>query len=76
VIRFDGQPGGEVELKVRWLLQEAEPGKLLLVRSSLIREPVEGTNYEALVAAEGEALAELAREMAAAIQRLQSTTPP
>ena len=63
VLRFQGQLGGNLDLKVHWILQ-APTGKVKAERVSVITEPVKGQGYEALVAAHGKAVEVLAAEIA------------
>jgi len=67
VMRFEGPIGGTVTLAARWSLHREEDGKVLSARESIVREPVEGQDYDALVAAMSRALATLSREIAEAI---------
>ena len=69
VIRFEGRPGGTVELIARWglLVGDSDEETLTTVQKSAISEPTDGSTYEALVAAHSRALAKLSREIADAI---------
>ncbi len=67
VTRFEGDIGKSVLLVARWSVSGEEEGKVPSARESNIREPVEGPDYDALVAAMSRALATLSREIAAAI---------
>ena len=67
VTRFEGDIGKSVLLVARWSVSGAEEGKVPSARESNIREPLEGPDYDALVAAMSRALATLSREIAAAI---------
>jgi uncharacterized protein len=65
VVRFDGELGKSASLVVRWsILRGADKTPLLIKRSS-IDEPVDGSDYAALVAAQSRAVARLCRKMAA-----------
>jgi len=68
VVQFDGTPGGDVVLIVKWGLFEADGKKLLLAKRSSFRESTGSATYEALVAAESKAVAALSREIAEAIR--------
>lgn len=68
VQRFDGYLGGEVRLKVRWSLLDGPRREALLNRYSDIRVSANGTSHAALVDAHSAALAELSREMIAAVK--------
>ena len=67
VTRFEGTIGGSVILAARWSVSREEDRKILFVHESIIKEPVEGQDYDALVEAMSRALAGLSREIAAAI---------
>jgi uncharacterized lipoprotein YmbA len=70
VQQFDGQLGERVVLDVTWMVTDQEGTNKLLVRRSLIEEPVPDNNYEALVVAESNALATLSRTIVEEIRRL------
>ena len=70
VQQFDGQPGNFVLLNTVWTIQERKGKKALYARRSIIRQPVSGNDYDALVAAHSQALAVLSREIAAAIKNI------
>lgn len=68
--RFDGTAGSDVELDARWSLtaRESEPAAK---GRSLVREPVQGDGYSALVAAQSRALGRLSRDVEAEIRALE-----
>lgn len=68
VFRFDGGLGNSVALHARWTLRGEDREKVLFAKTSNINEPVDGQDYEALVAAQSRALAGLSREIALAIE--------
>ncbi|MCK9376242.1 MAG: PqiC family protein [Syntrophobacterales bacterium] len=68
VVRCDGRLGDAAWLEARWSVVQGPEKKLLKIHRSNLREPVTGPDYPALVAAQSRALAELSREIAAAIQ--------
>ena len=70
VEQFDGQLGERVLLRVIWSLVGQEGKKELVVRKTLIEEPVLTNDYEGLVAAQSNALATLSREIVEAIRKL------
>jgi uncharacterized protein len=67
VMQFDSVPGDAVTIDARWTLRNL--GGTVLSGRSLVREPLPGTGYAALVAAHSRALATVSREIAAAIRR-------
>ncbi len=68
VVRCDGRLGAEAWLEARWSVFKGPEKKLLKMSRSNIREPVTGTDYAALVAAQSRALAKLSQEIVAAIK--------
>ena len=70
VEQFDGQLAERVVLEVTWMVTDQEGTNKLLVRKSLIEEPVSEKTYEALVVAESNALATLSRTIVEEIRRL------
>ena len=70
VEQFDGQLGERVVLDVTWMVTDQEGTNKLLVRKSLIEEPVSDKNYEALVEAKSNALNTLSRTIVEEIRRL------
>jgi uncharacterized lipoprotein YmbA len=65
--RFDGQFNEEVVLESRWTLFNKED-KPLLTRVTVIRQPISGTRYEALVAAMNQSLLSLGQEISAELK--------
>jgi hypothetical protein len=70
VEQFDGQLGEQVFLRVIWSLVGQEEANELVVRKTLIEEPVLTDDYEGLVAAQSNALATLSREIVEEIRKL------
>ena len=71
-IRFDGDLGENALLIARWTLFSGDGEDVLFMQRSSFSEPVNGDSYEALVSAESRALCALSREIAEAIQTLES----
>jgi uncharacterized lipoprotein YmbA len=69
---FEGQMGENVLLDVVWRVSGQEGQKAQTVKTSLIKEPVAAADYEALVAAKSQAIAQLSRQIAQEIRKLQS----
>jgi uncharacterized lipoprotein YmbA len=69
IVRCDGRLGDAAWLEVRWSIFEGPEKKLLKMNRSSIREPVTGTDYATLVAAQSRALAKLSQEITEVIQR-------
>jgi uncharacterized protein len=68
VVRCDGRLGDAASLEARWSILAGPEKKVLKTSRSVIREPVTGADYPALVAAQSRALARLSQEIAGAIQ--------
>ncbi len=73
VHRFDGNLGENVVLDITWTITGREARDVLLVRNSLLKAPVAGEEYEALVAAESSLLADLSKEIAREINLLNNS---
>ena len=72
VHQFDGKLGENVVLDVTWVLTGREARKILIVRKSELKEPINGMNYEAFVSAKSRILANLSRQIAYEIKTLYS----
>jgi uncharacterized protein len=68
IMRCDGRLNDAAWLEVRWSIMGGPEKKLLKTNRSSIREPVSGSDYAALVAAQSRAVARLSQEIAEAIQ--------
>jgi len=76
VVRFDGQLGEDALLVARWSIIDGQNNKLLTASRSSVREPVTGSDYAALVAAQSRVVGRLSREIVAVIQAAsQGQTP-
>ncbi|MGA7578281.1 MAG: membrane integrity-associated transporter subunit PqiC [Desulfobaccales bacterium] len=69
IVRCDGRLGDAAWLEARWSIFQGPEKKLIKINRSSIREPVTGTDYAAVVAAQSRALAQLSQEIAEAIQK-------
>ncbi|RJP76640.1 MAG: membrane integrity-associated transporter subunit PqiC [Desulfobacteraceae bacterium] len=69
--RFDGQLQGEVLLDVTWSMQKINHLEPLIVKRSVIHEPVLSGDYTGLVAAQSKALAGLAGQIADSVPMIQ-----
>jgi uncharacterized lipoprotein YmbA len=68
--RYDSQLSKEFLIDATWSVKDLNGNKPLLIRNSIIREPLATAAYEELVAAQSKALAALSAEMAKAILEL------
>jgi len=71
VEQFEGQLGESVFLLVTWSVVGQEGANELVVRKSLVEEPVSGNDYEGLVEAKSNALATLSWDIVNEIRRLK-----
>ncbi len=69
---FEGQMGENVVLDVVWRVSGQESQKIQAVKTSVIKEPLSAPDYDTLVAAKSQAIAQLSREIAQEIQKLLS----
>jgi len=69
ILQFDSMPGDAVAIDALWTVR-AEGHDRLITGRSTVREPVQGTDDAALVAAHSRALASVSRDIAAAIRRV------
>jgi uncharacterized lipoprotein YmbA len=72
VNQFDGRLGEYALLNVTWTITGRQPGDVLRVRNSVIKETVQSADYEDFVAAESRILAALSREMAREIMEIHA----
>ena len=72
VQQFDGRLGQYAQLDIIWTITGGQARQILLVRKSLIREPVQGADYDAFVAAKSRVLAKLSRHIARGIKEAHS----
>jgi uncharacterized lipoprotein YmbA len=63
---FEGQLGKNVVLDVVWRVAGQEGQKIQATKASVINEPLAAADYESLVAAKSQAIAQLSREIAQA----------
>lgn len=67
VLKFDGRPGGEVELSAHWVLEHSADKKVLASGHFQQQTNTAGTDYEQLVQAHNRLLDQFARQMAETI---------
>lgn len=71
VRRFEGRFGEALRLEVFWRVSDSKNQKKLIEKKSVIQEPLQDKNYEALVTAKSQALAKLSTEIVESIKNLQ-----
>jgi len=65
ILRLDGNLGGNVTLEAQWMaFGPKDLRKLVAIKRSTFREPLDGQDYQALVSAESRAIAKLSQEIA------------
>ena len=69
---FEGQLGENVVLDVVWRVSDQASQKILATKASVINETLASADYETLVAAKSQALAQLSREIVQEIRKLQA----
>lgn len=65
--RYDSRLSKEFLIDATWSIKDLDGNKPLLIRNSIIREPVATSTYEGLVATQSKALATLSEEIAKAV---------
>ena len=71
VIEFDGNPNGDATLLARWSLVSSDDGETMLVmKKSRYTKTPDDDDYESLVEALSETVADLSREIAEAVKAL------
>ena len=68
--QFDGLPGQYVQLDISWTITDREARRILLVHKTSIREPVQGEDFNAFVAAKSRTLETLSLQIARGIKEL------
>jgi uncharacterized lipoprotein YmbA len=72
ISRFDADANGNVVLAANWRLYSEESREVVVEKRSVFTEPVGGTGYTEIVAAQSRALAALSQEIAGAIRAASS----
>jgi len=70
VEQFDGRFGGDVVLNVTWSIWNQKDADELVIKNTLIKEPVSAEDYESLVAAQSRAIGTLSRAIVDEIERV------
>jgi uncharacterized lipoprotein YmbA len=71
VEQFDGELGGEMRLRVRWVIGPGDGGEVFSVGYSNLQQPIGSSSYGDLVRAHGVLLATFSRELATRIRALE-----
>ena len=75
VTRFEATLGGSTRLVARWGILNGDGEQEYVRRQSTITVPVNAPSYDAMVAAMSQALGELSRDIAGALQALPPAAP-
>ena len=73
ISRFDGLPGGNVDLRARWGILGKNGRKVYAKAKSALTEPIGGDTIAEMVSAQSRLLAKLSLEIAEEIKRLEDT---
>ena len=68
ITRFDGMPGGKVMLKADWTILGGKERNVILTDAASFSEQTDGRDYDSLIAAKSRILANLSRDIAAALK--------
>ncbi len=68
IIRLDAVKGGDVTVQARWVVV-AKDKTLGMIRETSVKKPVKGNEYSDVVAAMGDALEDLSRDISAEVRR-------
>ena len=68
VTRFDAAPDGNATLVARWSVLDPDENEVVSLKRSIFEVTTPTTGFEGVAAALSQALAELSREIATAIQ--------
>lgn len=71
ITRFDGQPGGNVDLRARWGILSDNGNNVLVKGRSALTEPVEGDSIAEMVSAQSRLVAKLSLNIAEEIKHLE-----
>lgn len=75
ITRFDGLPGGNVDLRARWGILGDNGRKVLANGKSVLTEPVGGDTIAEMVTAQSRLVAKLSHEIAQEIKKLEENKP-
>lgn len=70
ILRFDSNPGGDVQLNVSWGIQQSSTHSMPVIREANISQPSAGEDYEAITKNMSVALAVLSEEIASELGKL------
>jgi uncharacterized lipoprotein YmbA len=73
ITRFDGMPGGNVDLRARWGILGENGRKVYSKSKTILTEPIGGDTIAEMVIAQSRLMAKLSLEIAKEIKRLEET---
>lgn len=73
ITRFDGMPGGSVDLRARWAILGENGRKVYAKAKTVLTEPTDGDTIAQMVSAQSRLVAKLSLEIAQEIKRLEET---
>jgi uncharacterized lipoprotein YmbA len=76
VTRFDGRPGDKSHLRARWSILDGKRKQSFYEKHTIVSHPAVDDTTEALIAAKSNTIADLSREIAAAIVAVSKKHPP
>ncbi|MEA1968315.1 MAG: PqiC family protein [Thermodesulfobacteriota bacterium] len=72
IIQLDGKLGDSITLIARWRILNQDENKMLVIKKTKVTKTLKADNYQAFVAAESSALADLCREIAQAVKTIMN----
>ena len=75
ITRFDGRPGGNVNLRARWGILSQNASMVLAKDETILSEPTAGDTIAEMVSAQSRLMAMLSIEIAKEIKRLVESAP-
>ena len=73
ITRFDGMPGGNVDIRARWSILGENGKKVYADAKTVLTEPIGGDTIAEMVSAQSRLVAKLSLEIAEEIKRLEET---
>lgn len=73
ITRFDASPDADAHLVAKWRVFGQNTQKVLALKKAHVKAPVKGTDYDSIVSALNQTVADLSRAVATSIGRVHST---
>jgi hypothetical protein len=71
ITRFDGMPGGNVDMRARWGILGENDQKVYTKKKTVLTEPIGGDTISEMVSAQSRLMAKLSLEIAEEIKKLE-----